>query len=179
MMKAADIYGSSLYELAVSENAAEEICGEAEQVRKLFAENPDYVRLLSEPSIHLQDRQKLADEAFGGQIHPYLLNFMKLLMEKGLLGEFPACCRVLRHSWNRDNNIAEAVVTSAVALSPEQAEQLRTKLEKLSGKSVQMVQKVDPSVLGGIRVEIDGKLLDGTVDSRLKELRSRMENTVL
>lgn len=179
MTKAADIYGSSLYELAVSENAAEEICGEAEQVRELLKENPDYIRLLSEPSIHLQERQKLLDDAFGSQIHPYLLNFMKLLTEKGMMSEFPACCRTMRRLYNRDHNIAEAVVTSAVPLTEDQASKLLSKLTSLSGKTVQMTRKTDPRVLGGIRVEIDGKLLDGTVETRLKDLRGKVANTVL
>lgn len=178
-MTTADIYGRSLYELAAGEQAADEICQEAEEIRKLFSGNPDYVRLLSEPSIHLQDRQKLLDEAFGDAVHPYLLNFLKLLTEKGIIGEYSACCRAMRQLYNRDHDIAEAVVTTAVPLSDDQAGQLLARLTERSGKKVSLRQKVDPKVLGGIRVEIDGKLLDGTVATRLKDLRGRLNNTVL
>lgn len=179
MTTSADIYGKSLYELAVSEQASDEICEEAEAVRKILRENPDYIRLLSEPSIHKADRLKLLDEAFGEQIHPYLLNFLKLLTERGIMNEYSSCCRTMRRLYNKDHGIAEAIVTSAVPLSEEQAEKLLTKLSEKSGKKVQLVQKVNPDVLGGIRVEIDGELLDGTVQTRLKDLRSRINSTVV
>lgn len=179
MTNAADIYGKSMYELAVSEKITDDICGQAEEVRKLFEDNPDYIRLLSEPSIHLQERQKLLDEAFGSQIHVYLLNFLKLLTERGLIGEYGACCRIMRQMYNRDHGIAEAVVTSAVPLSEEQVRKLLEKLTAKTGKKIEFVQKVNPEVLGGIRVEIDGELLDGTVQTRLKDLRGKIGSTVL
>lgn len=55
------------------------------------------------------------------------------------------------------------MVTSAVALSDSQMEALKARLEKISGKQISLIQKTDASVLGGLRVELDGKQLDGTV----------------
>lgn len=179
MTQASDIYGRSLYELAAGEGIEEEICREAGAVRAILRENPDYIRLLSEPSIHRQERLKLLDDAFGGQIHPYLLNFLKLLTEKEMMSEFSACCRVMQSMYNKAHGIAEAVVVSAVPLSEEQSSRLLDKLTAYSGKKVDLRQKVDPSVLGGLRVEIDGRLLDGTVQSRLADLRAKVNNTVL
>lgn len=179
MTRASEIYGKSMYTLAVGEGLEEEICREAEQVRALFRENPDYVRLLSEPSIHREERLGLLDQAFSGQIHPYLLNFLKLLTERELVGEFGACCRVMKQLYNRDHGIAEAVVTAAVPLTDDQRARLLDKLTAYSGRRVELREKVDPSVLGGLRVEIDGRLLDGTVQTRLADLRSKVDSTVL
>ena len=77
------------------------------------------------------------------------------------------------------HNIAEAVVTSAASLSKEQEELLKKKLETMSGKTVVMELKTDPSVLAGVRVELDGKLFDGTVKGRLAELSRRISDTVV
>ena len=79
-----DLYGQSLYDLAAEENADEQIMEELEAVRGILADNPDYVTLLCEPSVPVKTRVQLLDEAFGGQIHPYLLNFLKILVEKGM-----------------------------------------------------------------------------------------------
>lgn len=179
MTQASTIYGKSLYDLAAEENLTEEIYDEMKAVKGIFDENPDYIRLLSEPSIRRAEREKLIDDAFGGQIHPYLLNFLKVLLEKDMLREFSGCFRKVRELYNKDHGIADAIVTSAVPLSAEQTDQLQARLEKLSGKTVILTQKIDPAVLGGLRVEIDGKLLDGTVQSRLTELRRQVDETIV
>ena len=73
----------------------------------------------------------------------------------------------------------EAVVTSAVALSSEQASALKEKLEKVSGKKVDLKQKTDPAVLAGIRVEMEGKQLDGTVQGRLSGISRRLTDIIV
>ena len=70
-------------------------------------------------------------------------------------------------------------MTSAVELPAAQVESLRAKLEQISGKKVILRQKVDGSVLGGLKVEIGGRLLDGTVMGRLADLRKKVSETVL
>lgn len=91
MTETARVYGGSLYELAQEEHLEEEILSEMKEIRALFRENPEYPRLLSEPSIPRKERIGLIDAAFGSQAEPYLVNFIKLLCEKNLLREFGGC----------------------------------------------------------------------------------------
>lgn len=179
MIDTAGIYGKSLYDLAAEENLTEEILPQMEAVKGLFDENPDYIRLLQEPSIHKAERLSLLDEAFGGSLHPYLLNFLKILLEKDLLRQYSACLRRYRDLYNKDHGITDAVVTSAVALSDEQVQKLKARLESMSGKKVIMHQKINPDILGGLKVEIDGKELDGTVKGRLSDIRRKVNETVM
>ena len=179
MTKAGDLYGQSLYDLALSENLTDDILSQMESVKEIFKENPDYVTLLSEPSVPRKERLKLVDEAFDGQLQPYLLNFIKILIERGLLRQFSACTRRFKESYNKDHGIAEAIVTSAIKLNESQLNALKSKLESVSGKKILLIEKTDEAVLGGIRVEIEGKLYDGTVQGRLDELRKKVDETVL
>ena len=173
MTETARVYGGSLYELAQEEHLEEEILSEMKEIRALFRENPEYPRLLSEPSIPRKERIGLIDAAFGSQAEPYLVNFIKLLCEKNLLREFGGCQEAFQRRYFAAHNIAEAVVTK------EQEELLKKKLETMSGKTVVMELKTDPSVLAGVRVELDGKLFDGTVKGRLAELSRRISDTVV
>ena len=91
MTETARIYGGSLYDLAAEENLTGEILGQMEQIRTLLRENPEYERLLSEPSIPQMERNGMIEAAFGGQAQRYLVNFMKLMCEKNLLGEYSGC----------------------------------------------------------------------------------------
>ncbi len=179
MSKAGDLYGQSLYDLAAEENLTDDILGEMEAVRGIFLENPDYITLLSEPSIPKKERLQLVDESLGESIAPYHLNFIKILIEKGLLREYSACYKRFRKAYNEDHDIADALVTTAVALSGDQLSQLKEKLEKISGKKVLLQQKTDPDILGGVRVDLEGQLFDGSVRGRLSELRRKVDETVI
>lgn len=179
MTQRAVIYGSSLYDLATEENLAEVIWEEMNAVRQIMRENPDYMSLLSNASLSKQERTALLQEAFGEQVQKYLLNFLKILCERDLLGEFGGCCEEYRKRYYRDHNMVEAIITSAVALTREQLRALQTKLEAVTGKTVVPVQKVDTGLVGGVRVEMEGKMLDGSVQSRLQGLSRKLNETII
>ena len=179
MTKAGEIYGKSLYDLSRSENLTDRILPEMETVKGIFSENPDYVRLLSEPSIPKKERLGLLDDAFTDSIHTYLLNFIKILTEKGILREFSACFKTFRKLYNDEHGISDAVVVSPNGLSADERTKLTEKLQKITGKKIILSEKKDPAVLGGIKVLVDDKLYDGTVQGRLNELKRRVDETVI
>ena len=116
MTEHARVYGGSLYDLAVEENLTDAIMEDMIAIKDIFRETPEYIRLLSEPSIKLNERTDLIDKAFGESAQQYTVNFLKLLCEKGILGEYEGCLAEFVRRYNADNGIAEAVVTTAVAL---------------------------------------------------------------
>lgn len=179
MTQTARLYGGSMYELAAEEKLTGIILEQMQMIRELFRENPEYVKLLMEPSIPKEDRTGLIEEAFGAQAERYLVNFLKLLCERNILMEYAGCCEEFTRRYNVDHNIAEAVVTSAVALDEKQLAALKAKLEKISGKKVSLTVKVDTSVLAGLRVELEGKQLDGTVQSRLSGISRKLNEIIV
>ena len=174
MTEIARMYGGSLYDLAAEEGLEPRILGELDEAAAILKGDPAYLHLLSIPSIPKKERCALLDEAFRGQIHPYLLNFLKILCEKGTLRELPGCARAYRIRYNAAHGILEATAISAVALTREQIARLQEKLEAVTGKQIDLKTKVDPAVLGGIRLDIEGTELDGTVQNRLASLRNNI-----
>ena len=130
MTETARMYGGSLYDLAAEEGLDERILGELDGVTALLNGDAEYLHLLSIPSIPKKERCALLDEAFRGQVHLYVLNFMKLLCEKGALRELPGCARAYRLRYNEAHGILEATAVSAVPLTAEQTRRLHEKLEK-------------------------------------------------
>ena len=179
MTETARMYGGSLYDLAAEEGLDERILGELDGVTALLNGDAEYLHLLSIPSIPKKERCGLLDEALRGQVHLYVLNFLKILCEKGTLRELGGCTRAYRIRYNEAHGILEATATSAIALTKEQTAALHQKLEALTGKTIDLQTKVDPAVLGGIRLDIEGTELDGTVRSRLAGLRSSIAAATL
>ena len=114
-----------------------------------------------------------------GFIRIDVLNFLKILCEKGTLRELPGCARAYRVRYNQAHGILEAAATTAVAMTEQQVKSLHEKLEKLTGKTIDLKTKVDPAVLGGIRLDIEGTELDGTVQNRLAALRRDIASVTL
>ena len=149
------------------------------EVRGIFRENQDYLRLLAEPSIKREERIGLIEKAFGTACERYFVSFLKLLCDRGMLGEYEGCVEAYKKRYNADHNIAEAVVTSAVALNDGQLKALSARLEEMSGKTIALTSKVDPKVLAGIKVELEGKQLDGTVMGRLAGMSKKLEEIII
>ena len=154
-------YGSALYALAEDEKQEDAFLSQLGEVCKLLADNPDYVRLIKDKAIAKTERLALLDGAFSGQIHPYLLNFMKLLCERGAFGEMAACQAEYISCYNEKHGIVPAKVFSAEALSDEQLARLKAALERTSGKHVTL----------DVHVEMAGKSYDNTLESRMDHLR--------
>ena len=164
-------YGGALYALAEDEQLENELLTQLDEVCKLLADNPNYVRLIKDKAIAKAERLTLLDGAFGGRIHPYLLNFMKLLCERGAFGEMPACRTEYVSCYNNKHGIIPAKVISAEPLSEAQTARLKEALERKTGKQVTLDIHVDVSLGGGLRVEMAGKCYDNTLESRMDHLR--------
>lgn len=175
MTKLEQVYGGSLYELALEEGLSQAIGRELAQVIALFDGNPDYWRFLSTLSIPKAERCAALDEAFGGRIQPYLLNFLKLLCENGTIGHLKGCAQEYRRRYNEDNGIVEVRAVTAVAMSQALRDKLKAKLEAALGKTVELQCRIDPQCMGGVLLELPGRQLDGTIRHRLDALGKTLQ----
>jgi len=162
-------YAQGLYALTQEEGLTEQIMTELSVLEQ--AVDAQYLSLLSTPALSKEERCGLLDQAFRDKVHIYVLNFMKLLTEKGYIRHFSGCCLAFRQLYNEDRGILPVRVVSAAALTDSQMQRLTETLEKRTGKTVQLQCSVDTDVLGGIRLDYDGVRIDGTVKARLDEVR--------
>ena len=179
MTQVGNVYGTALYTLALEEQLAGSLLEELSVLSQCFRENPDYIRLLSSPNLPKQERCQILDDSFRGKIHAYMLNFLKILTEKGYMKYFYDCFKTFEDSYNRDNGILPVTAITAIAMSDDQAEKLAEKLSRATAKQVKLRNLVDPSVLGGVRLDYDGKRLDDTVSHRMDAITKALKGTVL
>ena len=177
--KTAITYGGALYDLAQEESLEKKLLDELLQISALFRQNPDYTRLLMEPSIEKAQRAQLIDEAWKDQVHPYVLNFMKLLCDNGTISSLPDCFQAFRTRYNRDYGIIDVRAVTAVPLTPAQTARLKEKLEAKCKKKVELTVRTDASLLGGIRLELPDKQLDGSVQNHLNQIQQLLENSAI
>ena len=179
MTQIGSVYGEALYELALSENLTEEVKQQLAALDESFQTEPDFLRLLCSPNLSKPERCQILDDSFRGKIHGYVLNFLKILTEKGYIKQFSNCCQMFTELYHRDHNILSVTAVTAVALNPGQCDALTKKLSTITGKTILLRNQINPACLGGVRLDYDGQRLDGTVKNRLDNIRDLLSNTVL
>ena len=179
MTKAASVYGEALYALAKDENKSDVMRRQLKTLDECFASEPDFLRLLSAPNLSKIERKEILDACFKGKAEPYLLNFLKILMEKGYIRQFSGCVQVFRERYNEDHGIMPVSVVTAMPMTDGQKEKLAAKLAGITGKQIELTNTIDPACIGGVRLDYDGKRVDDTIIHRLDAVSGLLKNTIL
>ncbi|MBR3968732.1 MAG: ATP synthase F1 subunit delta [Clostridia bacterium] len=164
-------YSEALFMLAREENCVDEFYDSLKTVQQVLESTPEYLQFLSTPSIPKSERTKALESAFEGKINTHVLSFLQLLCEHGKAEIFFECVSDFESLRQWASNTVVAVVKTAVELNDAQKQGLIKSLEKRTGKSVTLQCVIDSKLLGGISVELDGELIDGSVKNNLKRVR--------
>lgn len=171
MMQTDKEYAEALFMLIAEEEKLEEYTKALETVKNLIQENPEYTEFLASPAISLSERLQAIDEAFGESMPEYIVSFLKILCENGRIRSLIGCIDEFGKLIMAVSNRTEASVVSAVPLSDEQKKAVCSKLEKITGKIIDPVYTVDESLIGGIKIEVEGKTFDGSIRHRLHDVK--------
>ena len=167
-------YGTALFALACEGQSQEEYALSLETVERAFEQNPDYAEFLSSPSVPLSERLASLDACFGDRLPEHILSMLKLLCEKRRLFCLGEAVREYMALLDASKHVSSARITSAVPLTDDEKRRLIQKLESVCHGKVNAEYFVDGAVLGGLVVEIDGKVMDGTLRQRLRNVKEVM-----
>ena len=167
-------YAAALFSLATEKDAVDEYEKSLIEIGNIFKGNPDYMKLLESPAIPLSERISSIDKAFDGSYTEYIVSFIKVLCENGHIAQIVSCieafCDLVRIYKNR----TIATVYYVEPLTQEQKTALIEKLQKISGKIIEPEFIKDESLIGGIKVQIDDKIMDGSIKNRLNKAKGEM-----
>jgi len=170
-----DIQSARRYARAIIETAADTraVRDELVAVAGALDSNPALVEAFSNPGVPVAKKKAIFSGVFSGLTTP-LPRLFEMLVDGARMGLTPEIARQYRDEWNARNNVHAARVTSALALDAETSEQVKKAIEIAVKGSVEMETLIDPSLVGGLKVEVDGRMFDGTVKARLKALRQHL-----
>lgn len=171
MSQISNEYAKALFMLSCEKELREDYKKGLETVLAVFEENPQYAEFLETFAIPLDERLSALESAFVNRIPRDVLSFLKILCEKKHIREFSECAREYFAMYNEIDKILNAKVTSAVELTEKEKAMLLEKLEKSSGKNVVIDYVVDESIIGGLIVEADGKIMDSSLKKHLKDMK--------
>ena len=167
-------YAEALFELAVQGGVTKETSEGLETVVSALLQQPDYRALLASPAIAKEERLNALDSTFRGKIPDILLAILRMMVSRGHVSALTGMARDYEELARGYRGESMAVVTSAVELKEAETVALRAKLEKKLGRKVTLQCQVNPDLIGGIRVEVDGRVIDGSIRNKLEEIKEVM-----
>ena len=167
-------YSKALFELARESGQEESIGDELERFRSTSTDSP-LGAVLSNPGFALDSRKKiLLEVAKSLQLSSATEHFLSLLLDRDRLAFVPSIIASYRHLVNQAKGRVDAKVIAAEPLRSKVIERLRDSLHRLSGKDVILQEEGDPELLGGLVVEFQGKIYDGSVRTQLEIMKQRI-----
>jgi len=155
--------------------AGQRLGAELEGLASVVSGNAALRDALEDPRVRGEQRrailERIADEV---KLSPLTRGVLILLVEQDAVLALPALAQAYGEAWNAHRGIASAEAVAAVPLSPSQERELARALARASGSEVELRTRVDPAVIGGLRVKVGDTLYDGSVRAHLQALRRRL-----
>jgi F-type H+-transporting ATPase subunit delta len=163
-------YAKALLGLAREQHAEESIGSELATVAEILSE-AHLAKLLSLPNLSLKTRKDVVDQLVRAlSPHPLLGNFLRVLAENDRLKDFPAIARSYQQLLERLLGRVRAKIRTAAPLSDEELKTVVDAFGRLTQKTVVPLVEVDPELLGGAIVEIEGRVYDASLKTQLQRL---------
>lgn len=174
MNKIASRYAEALVAIAQEVSRLDEFKAQAKALYKVLRENPDYVGLFSKPQLSLVEKHELLNDVLGQRIDPYWLNLLKLLVEKRRGNLLEAVTLDFIHLANVAQGIEEGIVFSVYPLSDADMHDLETTYSDQRKTKVEFLNKLDPTLISGIRIRFNESVIDLSLSAQLDALRGTL-----
>lgn len=171
-------YGKALYELAGEVGKEDLLRQQLSVICEAVEAQPAYMNLMDTPALGSGEKCGLIQEAFAGS-EELLRNFLCILCEKRAFYTLPACKKVYDNAYDEAHAIVRATALTAIPMEDRQKEALVKKLSAMTGKTVELENRIDPDLIGGIRLRYGGVQLDDTIASRLDTLRKALAEAIV
>ncbi|MDR1136228.1 MAG: ATP synthase F1 subunit delta [Clostridiales Family XIII bacterium] len=167
-------YGTALFEAARDIGKVEAIAGELTDLEQIFKDEKAFFDLIRNPGIGAAEKKESINAVFKGRVEEELLNFLFILVDKRRFGQFPGIVKAFHKQMNDNLGISIGAIYSAVPLSDDRLGRFEEETGKLLRKNVKLENTVDAELLGGVKILIEGKLIDASIRKRLSSLKEQL-----
>lgn len=173
-------YGEALFEIAMEENKARELMEEIQAVQRTLKENPELDKLLVHPGIPKQEKVQVISNIFKGRVSDELAGFLEIVITKERYNELQAIFEFFINKVKETSKIGVAYVTTAIELGDAQKENVRSKLlQTTKYETMEMHYSVDSSLIGGMVIRINDRVVDSSIRTKLNDLTKQLLNIQL
>ena len=166
-------YAEGFLEYAKGTIGFERALKELARVKDVFRDNPQFQEFLENPAINYIKKCGVIDRTLITGFSQEIRNFLKLLLKKGRIGKFANIAEYARIKYSHGKSL-KALLYTTYLMDTKTMKRLKNTLESKLKAKLQLYVNLAPDMLGGARVIIGNKILDGSVKRRLEDMREQL-----
>jgi len=170
------MYARALFQAAQDAGRMDAVAAELAAIATAMDEVPELRAFLRNPQIDPAGKASVLEQ-LTADADELVRNFVRLVAEKGRAGELPEISAELDALVAQAQNRLAVELTTSYALTDDEAASIVQTIEKASGRTIEATRSVDPSLIGGIVLQIGSHRADGSVRGRLERLRHQLATT--
>ena len=166
-------YTTAIFDLANEQGQITPVAGDIEAIAHLLNQSDELVTSLEDPALPLKERHVLLQALFQGKVEPLTFTFLLFLAERKRLNLLGPICTLFAKLYRNSQGIVDIKVTGSHAMDPLQLQTICDQFKSMVNKAIQSQYEIDPSLLGGFKIQIGDLIYDLSVHSKLKRLRGQ------
>ena len=169
-------YAKALFSLAGDQGHLDPVSQDLASLASLLDQSPELSSFMSHPLIPGKQRSDALGVLFDGKAHALTLQFLQFLDDQSRLGSLRGICESFENLYHEHVGIVRVSIVSAVPMQDDQVEAIKTQLADKLGKTIEADTDVDASLIGGFRVQIEGRMIDQSISAKLNTFKRQLIN---
>ncbi len=167
-------YAQALFSLAQEQQQLDNMYQDLQLLLKQMDSEASFYLFMKHPNITKNDKKQVLETVWKDQVQPYVLNLLKLLVDKHRFSYIKEIIQCFFTLYREEKNIIVANVMSAKALSDEELSSIVKMLEKKFSKEIELKYHIQQDLLAGVKIVVNGDVMDNTLQRRLQNLRKAL-----
>ena len=170
MLEIAQNYASALLSIAVDENKVIDYQKEVKELMKIIKDNPDFLMLLDSRFLSANERKGKVSEILIN-FSTDVINFIKIIVEHNRVNYLEDILQAFNTLCNESRDIVEGLIYTAFPLKEETLLKIKQKISQIEHHDVDLIERIDPSLIGGVKVVINSHVYDGSIKNKLEKMQ--------
>lgn len=169
-------YAEALFEVALEMNRLEDFKTEISSVTKVFKDEPQLKTVFEHPKLSKAEKKDIVNAIFKDRVSQEIVNLIYIMIDKGRERYIEDISREYAVLSNKAQGIIEGKVYTAVSMDSMEKEKLQNKLSQNLNKRVILKNVIDPSLIGGVLVRLEDRVIDASIKGQLEDIKKNLNN---
>ena len=170
MLEIAQNYASALLSIAIDDNKVIEYQKEVKELAKIIKDNPDFLLLIDSRFLSINERKEKAKEILKGFSND-VVSFIQIIIEHNRVCYLEDILQAFNTLCNENRDIVEGLIYSAFPLDEKTLLKIKNKISQVEHHDVDLITKIDPSLIGGVKVVINSHVYDGSIKNQIEKMQ--------
>ena len=170
MLEIAQNYASALLSIAIDDNKVIDYQKEVKELAKIIKDNPDFLLLIDSRFLSVNERKEKAKEILKGFSND-IVSFIEIIIEHNRVNYLEDILQAFNTLCNENRDILEGLIYTAFPLDEKTLNKIKKKISQVENHDVDLIVRVDPSLIGGVKVVINSHIYDGSIKNQLEQMQ--------